>query len=262
MDARPRPPPARGGRKAHAGRPVDGHLRPARRISRSTLTTTTAKLPTGGPIRRTLAARIIRKDGQTNPNRFNANKAALNAMCDAVFTLGTAAFLLDDPRYAQRAARVHPHLVPQPQDAHESRPGIRPGRARRQPGPRLRHPGRPRLHPRHSGHGISGPDRRLGCQGPGGRPEVVRGLPALAGPQQKRREEEKQRQQPRVLVDRAGGRRRQFRGERAATSRWPSISTATASSRGRSASNGSAPQRGSAHPLALAIPPSTWKPSP
>ncbi len=47
----------------------------------------------------------VRRDGQTNPDRFLANKNALNAMCDAVFTLGTAAFLLDDPRYAQRAAR-------------------------------------------------------------------------------------------------------------------------------------------------------------
>jgi len=45
-------------------------------------------------------------DGQANPNRFAANKNALNAMCDAVFTLGAAAFLLDDARYAQRAARV------------------------------------------------------------------------------------------------------------------------------------------------------------
>jgi len=48
----------------------------------------------------------IRKDGQTNPARFLANKSALNSMCDAVFTLGTAAFLLDEPRYAQRAAHV------------------------------------------------------------------------------------------------------------------------------------------------------------
>jgi len=47
----------------------------------------------------------VRRDGQTNPDRFLANKNALNAMCDAVFTLGTAAFLLDDTRYAQRAAR-------------------------------------------------------------------------------------------------------------------------------------------------------------
>jgi len=46
----------------------------------------------------------VRKDGQINPARFLANKAALNAMCDAVFTLGTAAYLLDDPRYGKRAA--------------------------------------------------------------------------------------------------------------------------------------------------------------
>lgn len=49
---------------------------------------------------------FVRKDGQVNPSRFIANKAALNSMCDAVFTLGTAAFLLDEPRYGQRAARV------------------------------------------------------------------------------------------------------------------------------------------------------------
>jgi len=48
----------------------------------------------------------IRKDGQTNPDRFMSNKIALNAMCDTVFTLGAAAFLLDDPRYLKRASRV------------------------------------------------------------------------------------------------------------------------------------------------------------
>jgi hypothetical protein len=48
----------------------------------------------------------VRKDGQINPNRFLANKTALNAMADAVFTLGTASYLLDEPRYGQRAARV------------------------------------------------------------------------------------------------------------------------------------------------------------
>jgi hypothetical protein len=47
----------------------------------------------------------IRKDGQANPNRFLGNKNSLNAMADAVFTLGTAAYLLDEPRYAQRAVR-------------------------------------------------------------------------------------------------------------------------------------------------------------
>ena len=47
--------------------------------------------------------KYLRKDGQPNPARFLANKTALNAMCDAVFALGAAAFLLDDARYAQRA---------------------------------------------------------------------------------------------------------------------------------------------------------------
>jgi hypothetical protein len=48
----------------------------------------------------------LRKDGQTNPARFLSNKAGLNSMADAVFTLGTAAYFLDDPRYAQRARLI------------------------------------------------------------------------------------------------------------------------------------------------------------
>ncbi len=52
------------------------------------------------------AGPYIRKDGQFNPDRFMANKSALNSMCDAVFTLGSAAYLLDDARYAQRAVRI------------------------------------------------------------------------------------------------------------------------------------------------------------
>jgi len=51
-------------------------------------------------------APYTRKDGQINPNRFMANKNSLNVMADAVFSLGTAAYLLDDERYARRAARV------------------------------------------------------------------------------------------------------------------------------------------------------------
>ena len=51
-------------------------------------------------------APYVRKDGQVNPNRFLANKTALNSMAETVFTLGTAAYLLDEPRYAQRAARI------------------------------------------------------------------------------------------------------------------------------------------------------------
>ena len=50
-------------------------------------------------------APYVRRDGQINPNRFVANKNALVSMADAVFTLGTAAYLLDDPHSAQRAAR-------------------------------------------------------------------------------------------------------------------------------------------------------------
>jgi hypothetical protein len=47
-----------------------------------------------------------RRGGQANPAVFTANRAALDAMCEAVFTLGTAAYLLDDPRYAARAVRI------------------------------------------------------------------------------------------------------------------------------------------------------------
>ncbi|MBV8730104.1 MAG: alginate lyase family protein [Acidobacteriia bacterium] len=48
----------------------------------------------------------ILHEGRLNPDRFNANRTALNLMCDTVFALGTAAYLFDDSRYAQRAARV------------------------------------------------------------------------------------------------------------------------------------------------------------
>lgn len=59
-----------------------------------------------------LKAPYVRRDGQTNPNRFVANKNALVAMCDAVFALGSAAYFLDDPRYAQRAARdIHTWFI-------------------------------------------------------------------------------------------------------------------------------------------------------
>jgi hypothetical protein len=52
------------------------------------------------------AGSYLRRNGQMNPALFAANRAALDAMCDAVFTLGTAAYLLDDARYASRAARI------------------------------------------------------------------------------------------------------------------------------------------------------------
>ena len=51
------------------------------------------------------AAPYVRREGQINPNRFSANRNALINMSDAVFSLGTAAYLLDEPRYAQRAVR-------------------------------------------------------------------------------------------------------------------------------------------------------------
>jgi alginate lyase len=48
----------------------------------------------------------ILREGHINPDRFTANRAALNTMCETVFTLGAAAYLFDDMRYAQRAERI------------------------------------------------------------------------------------------------------------------------------------------------------------
>jgi hypothetical protein len=52
------------------------------------------------------AAPYILRDGHLNPERFTANRAALESMSDTVFTLGTAAFLFEEDRYGQRAARL------------------------------------------------------------------------------------------------------------------------------------------------------------
>jgi hypothetical protein len=52
------------------------------------------------------AAPWIRREGHINPDRFTANKIALNATCDSIFTLGAASFFLDDPRYGRHAARL------------------------------------------------------------------------------------------------------------------------------------------------------------
>jgi hypothetical protein len=78
---------------------------------------------------------FLRKDGQVNPARFTANRNALGSMCDAVFTLGTAAFFLDDPRYAQRASRlintwfINPKLRMNPNlDYAQAVPGVNTGR--------------------------------------------------------------------------------------------------------------------------------------
>ncbi|HXB67965.1 MAG TPA: alginate lyase family protein [Candidatus Acidoferrales bacterium] len=65
-----------------------------------------SEAPYWWPVLEDPKAPYVRRDGQLNPNRFLANKNALNSMCDAVFSLGSAAFLLDNPPYAQRAARV------------------------------------------------------------------------------------------------------------------------------------------------------------
>jgi len=48
----------------------------------------------------------ILREGRLNPDRFTANRNALNAMSDAVFTLGAASYLFDDVRYGQRAAFI------------------------------------------------------------------------------------------------------------------------------------------------------------
>ena len=48
----------------------------------------------------------ILREGHVNPERFAANRNALTATCDTIFSLGAAAYFFDDVRYAQRAARV------------------------------------------------------------------------------------------------------------------------------------------------------------
>jgi hypothetical protein len=49
---------------------------------------------------------FVLRDGHLNPDRFAANRNAMETMCNAVFALGTAAYLFDDARYGQRAARI------------------------------------------------------------------------------------------------------------------------------------------------------------
>jgi hypothetical protein len=65
-----------------------------------------SEAPYWWPVTEDPGAPYVHRDGQINPNRFLANLNALVSMSDAVFSLGTAAFLLDNPQYAQRAARV------------------------------------------------------------------------------------------------------------------------------------------------------------
>jgi hypothetical protein len=77
----------------------------------------------------------LRKDGQANPARIVANQVAMNAMCDAVFALGAASFLLDNSAYGKRAASVihtwflNPKTRMNPDlDYAQSVPGINNGR--------------------------------------------------------------------------------------------------------------------------------------
>jgi Alginate lyase len=77
----------------------------------------------------------LRKDGQVNPNRIVANQTSLTAMCDAVFTLGVASFLLDNPIYGKRAASLihtwflNPKTSMKPDlDYAQSIPGVNNGR--------------------------------------------------------------------------------------------------------------------------------------
>jgi hypothetical protein len=48
----------------------------------------------------------IRKDGERNPGRFQANRRDLGDMCSAVLALGMGAYLLQDRACGERAARV------------------------------------------------------------------------------------------------------------------------------------------------------------
>ncbi|MGO9229021.1 MAG: alginate lyase family protein [Bryobacteraceae bacterium] len=52
------------------------------------------------------AAPWVHREGQINPNRSRADKLALDATCDSIFTLGAASFFLDDPRYGRHATHL------------------------------------------------------------------------------------------------------------------------------------------------------------
>ena len=52
------------------------------------------------------AGPYIRRDGETNPDRFMGNREDIATMGEAVLTLGAAAWLFDEPRYSRRAREV------------------------------------------------------------------------------------------------------------------------------------------------------------
>ncbi len=49
-------------------------------------------------------AKMIRKDGERNPNRFDDNHRDIGVMSNAVLDLGAAAYFLGDEKYARKAA--------------------------------------------------------------------------------------------------------------------------------------------------------------
>src|SRR5205823_13164708 len=48
----------------------------------------------------------IRRDGERNPARFNANHDDLGKMCNALLTLGMASYWLGDRRYGDHASKL------------------------------------------------------------------------------------------------------------------------------------------------------------
>ena len=158
-------------------------------------------------------APYVRRDGQTNPNRFVANKNALTAMSDAVFTLGTAAYLLDDPRYAQRAARdIHTWFInpksrmtptwsiPRPSAISIMDAALASSMAAYSSAPSRGWNSSPKPA---SGTPKTRPSSRSGFR-----------IPHLAHHQRQRRQREARRQQSRHLVDRPGRRHRHLRRRR------------------------------------------------
>jgi hypothetical protein len=73
----------------------------------------------------------IRKDGERNPRRFQANRRDLGDMCSAVLALGMGAYLLGDRPSGEHVASILSAWFLDPK-AHESEPGVRPGGARHQ----------------------------------------------------------------------------------------------------------------------------------
>jgi len=139
----------------------------------------------------------------------------LNSMCDAVFSLGSAAFLLDNPQYAQRAARVIQNWFINPKtrmnpslDYAQAIRNVNTGVAR---GSWMA--GRSSAPSRAWSFGT---DRLMGSEET--RPPSAGGSKSICiGSRRARRHRRKdQRQQSRLLVDRPGGRCRHLRGRRQA----------------------------------------------